>query len=68
MTTQTIQRSFLNMFVNVNLFLFFGLKAKKKKRDSTLPHIVLRISFTKLIKKMKIGRKKSLIILHVKIC
>lgn len=66
MTTQAIQRSFLNMFVNVNLFLFFGLKAKKK--DSILPHIVLGISFTKLIKKMKIGRKKSLIILHVKIC
>ena len=53
------------MFVNVNLFLDW--KPKKKKKDSILPHVVLRISFTKLIKKMKIGRKKSLIILHVKI-
>ena len=37
----------------------------KQKKDSILPHIVLRMSFTKIIKKMKIGRRKSLIILHV---
>ena len=43
------------MLVNVNLFLWIG---SQKKKDSILPHVVLRISFTKLIKKMKIGRKK----------